>query len=78
MGIMSAAVATTIGSVTSLAPFPEGKPDVCLHLIALPSAGMPSAYIVITDLAFAEVAPRQWQDVAWSALEASTERLYIL
>jgi len=78
MGLMTAAVATTIGSVTTLAPFPTKAPDCYPQLISLPSMAMPSADIVLTQLAFSKVADQVWHDIAWDALASSTKQLYAL
>lgn len=78
MGLISTAVATTIGSVTSLAPVPVPSPDSISQLIVLPSQIMPSAGIAITQLAFAENVEHVWHNVSWDALASSTEELYVL
>lgn len=77
MGIMTAAVATTIGSAANLAPIPA-NPMEFTHLIVLPSETMPSLGIYITQLAYNEQADQIWQDVSWDALAASTKELYAL
>lgn len=78
MGLMTAAVATTIGSVTSLAPQPVPAVEMYGNLIALPSEAMPFANIAITQLSFSEIAEQVWHDVAWDALASSTKQLYAL
>jgi hypothetical protein len=77
MGIMTAAVATTIGSAANLAPIPASPIDLA-PLIVLPSETMPSLGIYITQLAYNDHAEHVWHDVSWDALAESTEELYAL
>lgn len=77
MGIMTTAVATTIGTAANLAPIPATLADWS-HLIVLPSETMPSIGIYITQLAYNERAEQIWHDVSWDALAASTKELYAL
>lgn len=77
MGLMSTALATTIGGVTSLVPY-AGAAPVCAPMIALPSEAMPSVKITITQIEFSEIVAPIWHDVAWDALASSVKPLYAL